>query len=136
MLNEEIALMEAAKHRHYLLIGLLFYILVPVPIFSGAIYICGTIDDPWFSAFSTVYYHLLLNFVFYFFVMDWIETSGQAMCEPLRELLEMAEAQEADRRELRQEEEAIHRAQERRRCQEQIWQQLREMAGRGRDARG
>jgi hypothetical protein len=69
-------------------------------------------------------------------VMIWILTANQEMCDPLRELLEMAEAQEEVRRELRQEEEAIRRALERRRYQEQIRRQLREMAGRGRDSEG
>jgi type VI protein secretion system component VasK len=139
MLKEEIALLKSAKHRHYLLIGLLFYmLLVAVPLFSGTLYLCMLINNPWilFMAFITgIFLGYLLSSTFYL-VRDWAETASQAMCEPLRELLEMAEAHEADRRELRQEEEAIRRAQERRRFQEQIRQRLREMAGRGRDAEG
>jgi hypothetical protein len=84
-------------------------------------------DLLWFSAFFIVY-HGLLFFVFWL-VMDWAITAGYALCEPLRELLEMAGAQEADRRVLRQEEEAI------RRYQEQLHQQ-REMAGRERNVEG
>jgi hypothetical protein len=50
MLKEEIALLKSAKLRHYFLIGLLFYMLVPVPIYSGAIYLCVTKNNgvPWF----------------------------------------------------------------------------------------
>jgi hypothetical protein len=136
MLKEEIVLLKSAKHRHYLLIGLLFFMLVPVPIISGLIYLCVTIDNPWILAFSIVYYGLLL-FGSFCLVLDWVVTADQAMCEPLRELLEMTEAQEANRSELRQEGETIRRLNElSRRRQEQMRQQQREMAGRGRDAEG
>jgi hypothetical protein len=136
MLKEEIALLKSAKLRHYLLIRLLFYNL-PVPIISITLYLCVIIDDPWLWVFSIVLYCILLFALFCCcFVMDSVETACQAMCEPLRELLEMAEAQEADRRDLQQEEEAIRRAQERHRYQEQIRQRLREMVGHGQDAEG
>jgi hypothetical protein len=101
------------------------------------IYRCVTKGDPWFLVlFNIVCHGLLLCFVFWL-VMDWVKTAGQAMCEPLRKLMERAEAQEAVRRELRQELEAIRRAHERRFYQEQqMRRQQREMAGRGRDAGG
>jgi hypothetical protein len=97
------------------------------------------IDNPWLSflAYFVLFVkHGQLSFRGFCLMMDWLETTSQEMCEPLRELLGMVEAQEANRRELRQEEEAIRRAHERRRRQEQIRQQLREMAERGQDAEG
>jgi hypothetical protein len=120
--------LKSAKLRHYFLIGLLKYMLLPVHNFSCNIYLCVTKDDPGFMVlFNAVCYGVQI-FTSLYSMTDWLEDS-QEMCEPLRELLEMSEAQEAVLRDLRREEEAI------RRYQEQLRRQ-REMAGRGRDGEG
>jgi hypothetical protein len=53
---------EAAKIRHYFLLGLLFFMLVPVPIFYGAIYLCVTKnkDVPWFLVLWNIFFYGLV----------------------------------------------------------------------------